>query len=218
MLDFNSDKRSNQISRLLLLVTFFISVIRYYIENIIHLACFNLKVLYICKTMNNTISKERWNQMSNISRLISSIISVLCEWLFGRHKVTLELPVCISFVWGWRCLGMPYQSDTKTHFISFQMFPFDYSRPTFYYFHWLSLSFCHGFEKSFGDWPRTLQFSCMTKTKSLVWFVDSIKLELLHPATDFNLTPPSRPNEPLNPAENDILQNTNTKDYFCKHK
>ena len=58
----------------------------------------------------------------------------------------------------------------------------------------------------------------MTKTKGLVWFVDSIKLELLHPATDFNLTPPSRPNEPLNPAENDILQNTNTKDYFCKHK
>lgn len=128
--------------------------------------------MYICKTMNNTISKERWNQMSNISRLISSIISVLCEWLFGRHKVTLELPVCISFVWGRTCLGMPYQSDTKTQFVSFQMVPFDYSRPTFYYFHWLSLSFCHGFEKSFGDWPRTLQFSCMTKTKSLVWFED----------------------------------------------
>ena len=54
--------------------------------------------------------------MSSISRLISSIISVLCEWLFGRHKVTLELPVCISFLWRRRCLGMPYHSGTNvTH-------------------------------------------------------------------------------------------------------
>ena len=54
--------------------------------------------------------------MSSISRLISSIISVLCEWLFGRHKVTLELPVCISFLWRRRCLGIPYHSGTNvTH-------------------------------------------------------------------------------------------------------
>ena len=38
---------------------------------------------------------------------ITISLSVLCEWLFDRHKVTLELPVYISFVWGQKCLGMP---------------------------------------------------------------------------------------------------------------
>ena len=49
---------------------------------------------------------------------ITISVSVLCEWLFDRHKVTLELPVCISFVWGQKCLGMRNEQWLHDHTLS----------------------------------------------------------------------------------------------------
>lgn len=144
-----------------------------YLKKDIRWGCFNLKVLYICKIMDkqlNTNSKERWNPMSNTSRLISSI-SVLCERLFGRHKIALELPACISFVWGQRCLGM--RSDrcrirvTRSHTQSpskwFRSTPWDQIWIIF-----IGCLFC--FETIFGDWQRTLQFFPYQRPKTSVWY------------------------------------------------
>lgn len=113
----------------------------------------------------NTFSKERRNQMSNISRLLSQF-----QFFVNGCLIVIKSPYNFLYAFrlsgdrnAWACVT---SSDyTIIHSVSFQMVLFDSSRPNFDYFHWFSLLVQEPF------WRLTENIAIFPlSSKTRVWF------------------------------------------------